>query len=118
VVSWGKLGRRGFSLEEDSPLLKAFMFLPLLAGGLFFWNHFEWVERNGDALFPVAVLVGAFLFYKLFPNLWNELRGAIPVILVALGLLAGLVYLIFGGTGDGGGGMGTRAREQYIDNIE
>lgn len=107
-------------MEEDSPLLKAFLMLPLLAGGLFFWNHGEWVDRNAEVLFPVALVVGTFLFSRVFPTLWREIRSAIPLLLIALAICAGALYLVFGGTGDAGAGAGFsgRSREHLIDSMQ
>jgi hypothetical protein len=105
-------------MEEDNPLVKAFLALPLLAAVLFAINNGDWVSRNADTLLPIGLLVGAFLFSRIFPTLWGELRGAIPILLVVLAILGGVLYVIFGGGADSIVGFNAKDREQYIDSLE
>lgn len=103
---------------DDGVLMKLFMVLPLLAAGLFLNNHLDWVTRNSDYLLPVAAVVGVVVAARIFPDVWRELRGAIPIMLVVGGVVCAVLYMIFGGGADAVVGFSAKDREQQIDAMQ
>jgi predicted Na+-dependent transporter len=93
------------------------MGLPLLAGLLFAVNHQEWLSDNTDYVLPIALVIGLFLFYKIFPELWESLKTLIPIMLLVVGIIGGVMYLIFGGGADSINQFGAKAREQHIESL-
>lgn len=104
-------------MESDSTLAKLFLLLPILAGGLFAFNHADWLAENSDFVLPFGLVVGLFLFYKVFPELWESMKTLIPLLLLVVGIIGSVMYLIFGGGADSINQFGAKAREQHIESL-
>lgn len=104
-------------MDSDSTLSKLFLLLPLLAGILFAFNHADWLSENSDYVLPFALAVGLFLFHKIFPELWENMKTLVPLALLVAGLVGGMMFLIFGGGADSINRFGAKAREQHIESL-
>lgn len=101
--------------EEENILEKLLLWLPPIVLGLFLLNHSDFITRNWSVVFPIVSVLGLIGVIKFFPELWSNMKGAIPI-LIGLGIfLVAVLYAVFGGGADTMVEFSGKAREREIN---
>ncbi len=102
---------------EESPLEKMFLWLPPIVLALFFMNHSEILTKNWNLIFPFVVVAGLWVTSKFLPEVWHQVKGFFPILVVLVVVLGITMFAIFGGGADTFVEFGAKSREQAIDEM-
>jgi len=102
-------------MEDENILEKLLIWLPPVVLALFLLNHSDFLTRNWTVVFPVVMVGGLLAIIRFLPEVWNQLKGAIPILIILFLIVTGILFAVFGGGADTMVEFSGKAREREIN---